>query len=64
VQIDIFNLNGELVNTLVQGVKEAGTHQVTWDGTNRAGETVASGTYIYTLKSEHVGLARQMVFMK
>ncbi len=64
VRIDIFNLNGELVNTLVQGIQQAGTHQVTWDGTNKAGETVASGTYIYTLKSEHVGLARQMVFMK
>lgn len=64
VRIDIFNQKGELVRNLLFRTLEAGTHQIAWDATNSRGEPVASGTYIYSLKSDKVGLARRMVLLR
>ncbi len=49
VQIDIFNLLGQKVKTLVSSSKTPGTFQVRWDGTNYLGQQVGSGIYIYRM---------------
>jgi flagellar hook assembly protein FlgD len=46
VRIDIYDVKGTLVKTLVNEQVDAGVWPITWDGTNMSGSDVASGTYI------------------
>jgi len=45
VRLGIYNLRGRLVGDLVQEIKNAGGHNVEWDGRDQAGAPVASGVY-------------------
>ena len=47
VTVDIYNLKGQKVKSLVNENKEAGTHSVIWQGDNNQGKQVSSGTYFY-----------------
>ncbi len=49
--LQIFNLEGELVNTLANGIHTPGIYETTWSGTNSRGELQASGLYILKLSS-------------
>jgi len=51
VELAIFNLAGQQVATLVEGVREAGTYTVRWDGRDDDGRELASGVYLYRLKA-------------
>ena len=52
VQIEIFNILGERVSEIVKSeLKEAGSHQVIWDGTNSRGILLSSGIYIYRIEA-------------
>ena len=52
VRLNIFDVTGRLVRTLVDGkVMEAGPHTTLWDGRDVAGRTVASGTYFARMES-------------
>jgi hypothetical protein len=51
VTLEIYNVLGQRVRTLLKGEQEAGYHKVMWDGTSDAGEPVASGMYLYVFKS-------------
>jgi hypothetical protein len=64
VELAIYNLLGQKVRTLISGEKAAGFHAVHWDGKNEQGNIVASGIYIYSLKTENKSLVRKMIFMK
>ena len=59
VQLQVFDMLGRQVATLVEGRVQAGTHQVTFDASN-----LSSGVYIYRLHtSEHV-LTRKLTVLK
>lgn len=45
VRLNIFDVNGRLVRTLVDRPAEAGVHTTIWDGRDSDGRTVASGNY-------------------
>ncbi len=49
VIMEIFDINGELINKVTVGEQEAGYHKVVWNGKNENGENVSSGMYIYRL---------------
>jgi Tol biopolymer transport system component len=51
IQLVVYNLLGQEVGRLVDGVKTPGRYQVTWDGRNTRGQTVASGVYVYRMTS-------------
>jgi hypothetical protein len=51
VTLEVFNILGQRVRTLVDGDQYAGTFYVVWDGTNGDGKRVASGVYIYRLQA-------------
>jgi hypothetical protein len=46
VKINVYDVLGTHVRTLVDGNKETGTHQITWNGVNSTGEIVSSGFYL------------------
>jgi len=49
VSLKIYNIQGQLVRTLVDEIREPGEHSVVWDGTSNAGEPVASGMFFMRL---------------
>ena len=51
VELVVFNLTGQQVARLVDGVREAGTHTVRWDGRDDENRKLASGIYLYQLRT-------------
>jgi hypothetical protein len=64
VSLKIYNLVGQLVNTLVNEKIEKGQHTIFWDGTNSAGIPVASGIYFYKLTAPDFVNVKKMVLLK
>lgn len=50
VNLEIFNLLGQKIKTLVDGEVNSGIYEKIWDGKDQQGNFVASGIYIYQLK--------------
>ena len=59
VELSIFNLNGLLVETLVDQVMNKGFHNIKWNA-----DSEASGIYFYALESEGYVDSRKIVFIK
>jgi hypothetical protein len=64
VSLKIYNVSGQLVRTVFAGVKPAGYHTFTWDGTNESGSRVATGVYFATLVAGDRRMTRKMVLLK
>jgi flagellar hook assembly protein FlgD len=45
INLDIYNIRGQMVCRLAEGNYSAGEHSVRWDGKYRSGQTAASGIY-------------------
>ncbi|MBI4536078.1 MAG: T9SS type A sorting domain-containing protein [Ignavibacteriae bacterium] len=63
-RLQIFDMLGRLVNTLVDENLDAGTYDVTWNGTDRTGASVASGVYLYRLETSSFASVRKMLLVK
>ncbi|MFH1699899.1 MAG: M6 family metalloprotease domain-containing protein [Candidatus Zixiibacteriota bacterium] len=63
-RIDVFNIIGQHVLTLVDRYEMPGEYQVTWDGCGQNGESVASGIYYYRLTRGDQSETKKMVFLK
>jgi len=64
VQISIYDVNGRLVKTLVNGTRTAGTYTEVWDGTNDLGKKVGSGVFWAQMKSGGFVSNKKMVILK
>ena len=64
VKLIIYNSNGELIKTLVNDNLPSGNYMAKWDGTNEAGNNVASGVYLYILKVDNLKLSSKMMMVK
>ncbi|MCB5258335.1 MAG: T9SS type A sorting domain-containing protein [Candidatus Cloacimonetes bacterium] len=62
--LNIYNIKGQLIKTLVKGNLEKGTHNIVWDGTDNNGNNVSSGIYLYSLSSGKSNQIKRMVLMK
>ncbi len=51
VTVEVFDVAGRLVRTLVEGPRSAGPHRVVWDGTSDDGSDIASGVYFCRLSA-------------
>ena len=63
VRLDVFNLLGQRLATLVDAERSAGVHTVQWDATDAAGRAVGAGVYIYRLSSGGMTESRRMVLV-
>ena len=61
VEIAIYDIMGKHVRTILQKVHSPGTYSVSWDGRNDAGEDVATGVYILTLRAGTVRLSQSIM---
>ena len=64
VRVDILNLKGQLVNTLVNKYLTAGEHQIRWDGKTINDSHAGSGLYIYRVSINDKQMSRQMIMLK
>ncbi|HCV42485.1 MAG TPA: hypothetical protein DGH68_03305, partial [Bacteroidetes bacterium] len=69
VTLKVFNLLGQEVATLVDGMQQASYFKVTWDGRNSVGQQVSTGVYFYQLDAKSVsgknfGSIKKMLFIK
>ena len=49
VRLEVFNLLGQRIATLVDGERSAGVHTALWDATDGSGQAVGAGVYLYRL---------------
>lgn len=64
VSVEIYDITGRRVRTLVNDYRPAGLYVVTWDGSNDHGTKVASGVYLYKLASGDKVITKKMVMLK
>lgn len=64
VKIEIFNMLGQKIRTLVDEGKAAGSYVVVWDGRKDNGEAVASGVYIYRLRTDGFVKSRKLLLLR
>lgn len=62
--VEVYNILGMKVATVFDGIAEAGTNTVIWDGADNNGIQVASGVYFYRLSADNFDMTRKMVMMK
>jgi len=55
VQLEVFDIRGRLVRSLIKETLPAGGYEIVWDGTDEGGRGVASGTYFARLKKGDSG---------
>ena len=63
VRLDIFNLLGQRVATLVAGEQAAGSYTARWDGRDGSGRGVAAGVYLYRLLAGGGTTTRRLVLV-
>jgi hypothetical protein len=64
VKLDIYNVLGQRIVSLVQGRQTAGEHSAAWNGKTEAGIDAASGIYFCRLEAGSYAMTRKMVLLK
>lgn len=64
ISIKVYNISGQLVQTVVDAKKDAGNYVVIWNGLDNKGRRIASGIYIYRLKTKDFIKTRKMIFIQ
>ncbi len=64
VKIDVFNILGQQVATLVDGQKKAGSYEIVFDARNNSGKSLASGMYFYRLQAGEFIRIRKMLLVR
>jgi hypothetical protein len=59
VKLDIFNINGQLVEALVEKNQNIGTYQAVWNAAN-----IASGIYFYRLQTKSIIKTKKMIVLR
>jgi len=64
VDLSIYNIAGQWIATLVHDRQTSGLHTVAWNGDDASGQPVASGTYLYRLRTDDFTLSKKMSLVK
>ena len=64
VSINIYDLMGRSIKSLVNSQQTAGYRSIEWNATNNLGEPVSAGMYIYTIQAGDFRQSRKMVLLK
>jgi hypothetical protein len=64
VTIQVFDVSGRLIRTLLNARKEIGRHQVEWNGKDASGSTVPSGIYFYRMKTSGFDVTKKMILVR
>lgn len=64
VSIEVFNVKGQKVKTLLNDHLEQGRHSILWNGTNENGKNVGSGLYFYKISTPEFSTTKKMMLLK
>ncbi|EHO42819.1 hypothetical protein Calab_3213 [Caldithrix abyssi DSM 13497] len=64
VQLNVFDINGKLIDRLINQTLSAGTYQVKWDGRDLRGNKAPSGVYIYQLRANNFVFSKKMLLVQ
>ncbi|KQC03899.1 MAG: hypothetical protein APR54_02240 [Candidatus Cloacimonas sp. SDB] len=64
VNIEIYNIKGEKVTTLVNELMDAGYYSLTWNSTDQYQKKVSSGVYFYKMRAGNYTSTKKMILMK
>ena len=64
VRLQVLDVSGRLVRSLLNGPIEPGSHTLRWDGNNERGEQVDGGVYFYVLATAREEAARQILLLR
>ncbi|MFH2049899.1 MAG: T9SS type A sorting domain-containing protein, partial [bacterium] len=64
VSLEVFNIMGQRVKTLIDEMLNAGEHTVEWDSRNSSGQSVSSGIYFYKLNAGDQTDSKKMMLLK
>ncbi len=64
VSLEIFNILGQRVKTLIEENRPAGTYSIIWDGKDQDGDETASGVYFYRIKAGDFCESKKMLLLK
>lgn len=64
VKIEIYNVRGQLVRTLINETQAAGDHKVIWTGVDNNNRPVSSGLYYYKMTAGKYSSSKKMILMK
>jgi hypothetical protein len=64
VEIDVYDVSGRLVKTLVHDQYVAGEHEVIWRGKDARGKSVASGVYFYSMHAGSFQSSHKMLLAR
>ena len=64
VSIEIYNIRGQKVRTLLNSLVERGEHTIVWNGKDDNGRALGSGVYFYQMKTDGFSEMRRMTLLK
>ena len=64
IEIDIYNMLGQKVRTLYNGIQSGRSHSIYWDGRDDYDNDVPSGIYFYQLQSGDEVISKKMLYLK
>jgi len=64
ITIDIINISGQIIKTIVHSSHQPGNYEIMWDGTNQYGISVPSGIYFYKLDAYEFISVKKLVLLK
>jgi flagellar hook assembly protein FlgD len=64
VKVEVFNLLGQRVKTLLRSQEKAGYKTIIWDGKDESGKGVASGVYFYRVEAGKYNETKKMTLLR
>ncbi len=63
-RLSVYDASGRLIRTLLDGQRDAGRHDVTWNGRDETGRSVSAGVYLYRFEAGNSVQTRRMTLIK
>jgi hypothetical protein len=63
VRLQVFDLNGTIVKTLVDRMVPAGQHEITWDGSTNSGKAINDGVFFIRLQTNNAVITRRIIHL-
>ena len=64
VKIDIVDITGRTIRSLLNGIQSSGSHEVIWNGKDNTGKHVASGTYFCRMITDASVISRKILLLR
>jgi immune inhibitor A len=64
ISVDIYDINGRLINNLAEANFAAGYHKIDWNGRDRFGRELSTGVYFHRITVDNQSVSRKMLYLK